>query len=129
MATIRLTTCDNAVEANMLKDLLTNEGIACFLTNENFTSLMPNYSGMMGAGIQIMVDEKDAEKASGFLAVQNGETELKCPNCHSDKVTFGLGLNRFKKIFFILLSALTFTPLSNLTNTFYCKECKTEFKK
>ena len=68
MATIRLTTCDNAVEANMIKNLLTNEGITCFLTNENFTSLMPNYTGMMGAGIQIMIDEKDAEKASGFLA-------------------------------------------------------------
>ncbi len=129
MATIRLTTCDNAVEANMIKNLLTNEGITCFLTNENFTSLMPNYTGMMGAGIQIMIDEKDAEKASGFLASRTGEAELTCPNCNSTNVTFGLGLNQFKKIFFILLSALTFTPLSNLKNTFYCRDCKTEFKR
>lgn len=51
MNTIRLTTCNDSFEANLIKDKLENEGIECFLTNENFTSLFPIYNGILGSGI------------------------------------------------------------------------------
>lgn len=65
---IRLTTCNNSVEAYTLKNLLENEGIESYLTNENFTNLLPGYTGMLGSGIQIMVREEDAARAQAVLA-------------------------------------------------------------
>lgn len=127
MSIIRLTTCYNIFEANMLKDLLANENIECFLTNENFTSLMPGLNGMLGTGIQIMIDEINYDKAINLI--ENKETEkIICPNCHSTNISIWLGKNRIKKIAIAILSALIMTPLGNTVSTYYCKDCKTEFK-
>lgn len=129
MAIVRLITCNNSVEANMLKSLLENEGIECFLTNENFTTLMPGYNGMLGSGIQVMIDERDNEKALEILSQQGTEELIKCPNCSSEKVVFGLGEKKFKKIIVVILSTLFFIPFNNIRNTYYCKNCKTEFQR
>lgn len=129
MATIRLTTCSNTIDANMIKNILENEGISCFLTNENFTSLMPGYNGMLGSGIQIMIDEKDFENAKKLIENQENTDVIKCPNCNSDNVVFGLGEKKFKKAIVIILSALFAIPFNNIRNTYYCRDCKTEFKK
>lgn len=129
MAIIRLTTCNNIIEANMLKDMLENEDIRCFLTNENFTTLVPAYNGMFGAGIQIMIDENDREKAQKLIVtIQNQTDEIKCPNCNSENISFGLGVKKYKKILIVLMSILNFMPFNNLRNTYYCTDCKTEFK-
>lgn len=128
MAIIRLTTSNSSIEANMIKNILENEEIECFLTNENFTNLMPGYNGMLGAGIQIMIDDRDEEKARELIACQSQTDELRCPSCNSDNVTYGLGINRFKKIMFGLLSVITGTPFGNIRSTYYCKNCKTDFK-
>jgi hypothetical protein len=128
MSIIRLTTCYNIIEANMLKNILANEEIECFLTNENFTSLMPGYNGMLGAGIQVMIEEKDYEKADKLLQNQNSSDIIKCPKCNSENISFGLGINRIKKIIIAILSALTATPMGNIRGTYYCKDCKHDFK-
>jgi hypothetical protein len=128
MGIITLITCNSSIEANMIKNQLENEDIKCFLTNENFSSLMPNYAGILGSGVQIMIDENDRVKAFKIIEGQNKTVELKCPNCNSEKISFGLGLNRFKKLFIIVLSLLMSIPTKNITNTYYCKDCKTEFK-
>jgi hypothetical protein len=128
MSIIRLTTCNNIIEATMLKDILENEQIKCFLTNENFTNLMPGYNGMFGAGIQIMIDDKDSDKANKLISSQTQSNDIICPNCNSTNFTFGIGTNRFKKILIILLSVFFLVPFNNIKNTYYCKDCKTEFK-
>ena len=129
MAIIELMICNTIFEANMIKNVLENEGISSFLTNENFTNLMQGYSGIMGAGIQIMIDEKDSEKALELVSVPSKTEAVRCPNCNSENVTFGLGANKFKKIVAILYSLLIFTPFNYINNTWYCNDCKTEFKK
>jgi len=65
--TIRLITCDNITEAYFIKDRLTNEGIECFLTNENFTSLLPNYYNLFESGVQVFVFEEEYEKSRELL--------------------------------------------------------------
>jgi hypothetical protein len=67
MKVIRLMTCKTAFEANLIKGRLENEGIPSFLTGENFTTLMPNFLGSFGSGVQVMVFEKDKEKADEVL--------------------------------------------------------------
>lgn len=128
MSIIRLTTYNNIVEANMVKHTLENEGVDCFLTNNNFTTLMPGYNGMLGAGIQIMIEKKDLEKANKLLNMEVDTEIVKCPNCHSENIAFGLGVNGMRKVFVAILSVLMSTPMGNIRNTYYCKDCKHDFK-
>ncbi len=69
MKTVILTSCNNATEAHLIQGNLANEGIESMISNENYTSLYPNMNGAMGSGIQILVNEADAERA---LAVIQG---------------------------------------------------------
>jgi Zn finger protein HypA/HybF involved in hydrogenase expression len=127
MSIIRLTTCNNIIEANMVKHMLENEEIECFLTNDNFTTLMPGFNGILGAGIQIMIEEKDLEKAKTLLSIEENTEIINCPNCNSENISFGLGENRIKKVFFAILSVFISTPMSNIKSTYYCKNCKQDF--
>lgn len=122
-----VTSCSNVVEANMLKDRLELEGIESFLTNENFTTLMPQFNGIMGGGIQIMVEEKDLPKAQQLLNCSEA-SKILCPQCHSDNLTYGLGANRIKKIVAILLLCLSGNPLGNIKGSYRCNDCGCNFK-
>jgi hypothetical protein len=128
MSIVLLTTCNTSVEANLLKGMLKNNGISCFLANENFSNLMPHYNGIMGSGVQIMIDETDKEKALGLLEEQQKDVRILCPHCNSANVTYGLGKRKIGKYVAILLSLFLMIPFGNLRNTFYCRDCKTEFK-
>jgi len=64
---IRLITCQNVFEANLLKGRLESEGIQCFLTNENFATLLPVLNGVMDSGIHVMVLETDYAAALGII--------------------------------------------------------------
>lgn len=128
MHSIILTTCNNSFEANLIKGKLENNGIRCFLTNEHFSELMPHYNGLMGAGVQVMIDENDLEKAQALISPKLKSEGVVCPTCNSSNVKFGLGSNKIKKIFVILISLLTWIPFGNIRNNYFCRECKTEFK-
>jgi hypothetical protein len=128
MRTIILTTCNTLFEANLIKGMLENNEIECFLTNENFSSLMPQYNGVMGSGIHILVDESDLEKAQSLISEQDAKTKIECPHCQSSNITFGLGTNKIKKILTIVMSLLFWIPFGNIRNSYYCEDCKNEFK-
>lgn len=66
---VRLLTCNTAFEANLIKGRLENEGIEGFLINENITTLMPHLNPISGSGVQLMVFQKDLEKAREILSV------------------------------------------------------------
>ncbi len=123
-----LTTCKNSFEANLIKGLLATNGIHCFLINENFSNLLPNFAGMMGTGIQIFVEETDLIQARNLISSNQNLEQPRCPNCNSYNVNFGIGQNKIGRIFTIILSLLVWIPFGNIQNTYYCKDCKTEFK-
>ena len=126
MSVIRLTTCENAIEANLMKGNLENEGIKSFITNENFSALMPNYNNILGAGVQIMIEESDYQKAVEIIGIN--QKELICPNCHSKNITYRLGEKRMKKIVVVLISLFLWIPFNNINRNYYCKDCETTFK-
>lgn len=129
METIRLLTCDNNREASILKGRLENEGINCFLTNENFSSLMPHFFGILGAGVQIIVAKADFEKAVKLLKLNlPDQHELVCPKCKSTNIRFGLGRRKSGKIMTILLSLLAGVPFNNINNRYCCQDCDFSFK-
>jgi len=130
MKTVRLMTIDNLTEAHIIKGRLLNEGIDCFLTNENFTNLMPLYNNMLGSGIQIIVNENDIDKARNLLKdrIEPNNTKIVCQNCGSENIGLGLGRRKVLKIFNIIIALLAFFPIGNLKPRYYCKDCKTEIK-
>jgi hypothetical protein len=122
----RLLTCKNPIEANIIKGRLENEGINCFLTNENFSNLMPHFNGMLGAGVQVMIKETDFDEAIELLEL-NVQNELVCPNCDSRNIKITLGKNKVKKIIAIALSLFSAVPFNNINSINRCADCKTEF--
>lgn len=130
MKTIRLITCDSISEAHFIKGRLVNEGIDCFLTNQNFTTLMPIYNNMLGSGIQIYVSEKDFVKSRDIIKdkITPSAKNLKCPFCKSNDIRLGFGKNKGFKVFNITLSVFAAIPLGNIKPKYYCNKCKEEIK-
>lgn len=128
MAIVRLTTCNDIYESHKIQDLLEAEGIECFTTNEHITTLMPIYNGMMGAGIQVMVDDSDLEKATELLQLMTQGDTLVCPYCGSENIGFGLGAEKRHKIVQIIISLVLLVPFGRESYTHYCKDCNKDFK-
>ncbi|MDQ2177301.1 DUF2007 domain-containing protein [Marinifilum sp. D714] len=127
MKTKRLMTCESPIEANIIKGRLENEGIRCFVTNENFSNLMPHYNRILGSGAELMIDQDDYKKAVEILEL-NSRKEIVCPNCNSKNIKMSLGKNWFKKAVVIVISLFSSVPFNNINSTYMCKDCNIEFK-
>lgn len=64
MKTVLLATLDNSFQANILQNVLENEGIESFTKNEVLSSVFGNISGFQ---MEVLVYEKDYEKAVEIL--------------------------------------------------------------
>lgn len=128
--TIRLITCSNSTDAYFIKNRLNNEEIECFVTNENFTSLLPNYYNILGSGVQVFVFERDYEKSRELVKdkLEPENVEMVCPFCGSTDIHIGFGKNKILKLFNILLAILVCIPIGNVQTRYYCKTCKEEIK-
>lgn len=114
----------------MVKARLENYGIACYLTNQYFTTLLPIYNNMLGSGIQVMVHENDFEEARKLLIdkIDPQSQELVCAQCGSKNVQLGIGNQKGLKIWTVLLSLLAFIPMGNIKPKYYCNDCNTEIE-
>ena len=126
--TILLITCDNITEAHFIKDRLNNEGIDCFLANENFTTLLPNYYNLFRSGVQVFVIEEDYEKSRELIKdkLEPENVEKVCPFCGSTDIRIGFGKHKILKVFNIFLAILLIIPIGNIRVRYYCKTCKEE---
>lgn len=126
MNTKRLITCNTSVEATLIKGRLSSYGIESFLTNENFSNLMPIYNNMLGGGIQILVSEEDYEKATKLIddKINPQNQEKSCSFCDSKKVKIKTKNN--KNILIALLSFLIGSPFGNIQPQYYCANCGEE---
>ena len=88
MKIVVVKTFDNSFEAYLIKGKLESEGIECFLTNENLTTLIPNFTNMLDMGIGLMVREEDYQKALDIINDQKTEkvADNVCPNCNSKNI-------------------------------------------
>jgi Zn finger protein HypA/HybF involved in hydrogenase expression len=130
MSQVKLITCGDTWEAHIIKDKLQNEGIRCFLTNQNFTNLMPHFNGVMGAGIQVFVREVDLENARQLIRdkLEPENEEIICPHCRSKDIKLGLGKLKGLKIFNVIIALLCVLPFGNLKPKYFCNQCKEEIK-
>ena len=109
MKTVRLITCNDDFQANVIKGALQNEGIESVLHNENFSNL---YRGMGTnfSGVDIFVYEDDYEAALQLLE-RNGMVEAQpryCPHCGSADLKCRLKRqHRLRAFFGMVLSVLS----------------------
>lgn len=124
--TIRLITCENIIEAHFIKNRLNNEGIDCFLTNEYFANLLPNYFNLFGSGVQVFVFGSDLEKSREVIKdkLEPEKAEMICPFCGSTDIRLGLGSHKFLLGFNVMLAILVGVPIGNVHVRYYCKKCK-----
>ena len=117
-------------EAHLIKGKLNNEGIPCFLTNQNFTTLMPHYSGIFDSGIQIMVRECDYRKARNLIMdrIEPDNKGIKCPYCGSEDIGLGFGKNPFFKFLNMIVFLIALIPVGHIKPKFFCKLCYKEVK-
>ena len=64
----KLRTFNDVISATIARDVLENNGIPCFLTNENVTTLLPNLNFIHGGGIHLMVSKDNLKEAEELLA-------------------------------------------------------------
>jgi hypothetical protein len=127
--TVAIRTCNDVMEANLIKAQLESYGIECFITNSNFSTLMPVFNNMWGGMVKVYVMESNEKLAGELLEGNETKTnQVACPECHSVNVKYGFGKNRILKIFSVILSVLATVPPGTNLYTYHCKDCGTEFK-
>jgi transposase-like protein len=119
----------NYVEANIILGRLKNEGIDCWLKNENTSTIMPIWNTAIG-GIQLMVNSAQAEKASYILRMmeEDKREQINCPSCGSSNVEY---INTVRKPVNWVSAAVTFL-LGDLAlmpeQRYHCFDCGNEWK-
>lgn len=121
-----LSTYDNSISANLIKNKLELEGIPCILTNENFTNLMPHFYGILGSGVQVLVPNDRLLEAKTIAEIK--ADILTCPNCKSHNIS-NRNVKTLNKIRLLFISLFFIIPFGNLINNYFCNDCKHEFKK
>jgi hypothetical protein len=76
---------DNSIDAHLFRISLENEGIECFLVDEEIVTINPLYANAVG-GIKAKVREADVERTLIFLKSIEKEQIPKCPSCGSTDI-------------------------------------------
>ena len=84
---IVLNSYNNYIDAHIARGVLEEEGIHCWLKDENTVTIDPILTNAVG-GIKIMVANRDARRARDILSQLRKEQKmaLVCPNCGSNNI-------------------------------------------
>lgn len=131
MKTIKLITCNDAVQAHIIQGALANEGIDSLLHNENMSTLLRGYVRDI-SGVDVLVADCDYEAAMRLLQ-QNQmipEEQKFCPFCGSDQIRFVLKKeHRMKAISAAIASMLAGVPPGDNHWEYICSHCGKAFEK
>ena len=129
MEFVELDAYTNYMEANIILGRLQEEGIECWLKDENTSTIMPIWNQATG-GIRLMVAKGDVKRTRQLLNQFRNEKKEKlcCPYCGSSNIE--LVSTPRKAINW--LSALTTFFLGDyamaVEKTYHCFNCSKEFK-
>ena len=84
-----LQTFSNYIDANIIMGRLEEEGINCWLQDENTVTISPMFSNAVG-GIKLMVAENQLQRAVELMQQysQEQKKQTPCPKCGSTNVEF-----------------------------------------
>lgn len=130
MKTVKLITCNDAMQAHILQGALENEGIESVLHNENFSTLYKSCVSII-AGVDILVTDDEYEKAVQVLKDNESWPEelTLCPYCGSSDIKFRLKKGkRLRAIGAVILSILATAPPGDNHWEYTCKQCHKTFE-
>ena len=119
----------NYIDAHIILGRMQEEGVDCWLNNENTTTIMPIWTTAIG-GIQLMVQGEHLQKASDVLKVieQEKKENISCPKCNSRDVEY---INTIRKPVNWLSAAATFFLGDYAVmpeQRYHCFKCGEEWK-
>lgn len=129
MEFVILKSFSNYVDAHIILGRMKDEGIDCWLKNENTTTLMPIWTTALG-GIQLMVAKHQEQKAAYILKEIEEERKenMACPKCDSHNVEY---INTMRKPVNWLSAAATFFLGDYAVmpeQRYHCFDCGEEWK-
>ncbi|WP_338793298.1 hypothetical protein [Bernardetia sp. MNP-M8] len=115
-------------EAHLFKSRLENEGIDCYLFDENIGGMNITYDVALG-GIKAKVNSADTEQVKKVLQKLEEEQKakdmfIKCPVCESTE-----HYENFTSIKGWWAIIWAFLGIGRQTQNYKCKECGNEFEK
>lgn len=131
MRTVRLITCEDSFQAQLIKGALENEGIPSVLHNVNTSNVMRGLIPAI-AGVDIFVYERDYDQALQLLEEnQMIPEQLKyCPRCHSGNIRFELKKRRrLRALLATSASLIAGIPPGTEHWEYICNDCGARFDK
>jgi len=126
---ILLQSFDSYIEAHILLGRLQEEGITCWLKDENTVTINPIWSNAVG-GIKLMVADDQIEKATDLLSQfqEQKRKQFSCPYCGSNNIEY---ISTTRKAVNWLSAILTWSLGSyaiGVEQVWHCFNCSKEFK-
>ena len=120
---------DNYINAHIAFGRLQEEGINCWLKDENTATINPILSNAIG-GIKLMVAENDLQKAIQLLEQFNEDRKVKitCPRCGSNNIDLVSTPRKPGNWLSALFGFITFTYSMPVEMVYHCFNCKYEFE-
>lgn len=131
MRTVRLITCEDSFQAQLIKGALENEGIPSVLHNVNTSNVMRGLIPAI-AGVDIFVYERDYDQALQLLEEnQMIPEQLKfCPCCHSGNIRFELKKrHRLRALLSAFATLIAGIPPGTEHWEYVCNDCGAHFDK
>lgn len=117
------------IDAHILMGRLEEEGIKCWLKDENTVTIDPILTNAVG-GIKVMVLKEQAERAMELLKkfTLERKKQLACPNCGSHDIEL-ITTSRKPGNWFSTLFGFLFTNYAlPIDQVWHCFKCESEFK-
>src|SRR5260221_4797058 len=120
----------NYVDAHIVMGQLEDEGICCWLKDENTVTTFPVWTNAVG-GIKLMVSKGEEEQARQFLELLDISQKEKnsCPYCKSHNIEFVTTPRKPGNWFSVLIGLLLFSFALPVEKVYHCFNCGKEFEK
>jgi len=120
---------NNYIDASIIMGRLEEEGINCWLKDENTVTINPALTNAIG-GIKLMAPETQAERAFELLRHFRNEIQavLKCPGCGSANVDFVTTPRKAPNWFGVIIGLLFTNYTLSPDKVYHCFDCGKEFE-
>lgn len=120
----------NYIDAHIARGQLEEEGISCWLKDEQLVSTTPIWTQAVG-GIKLMVAEEDVAKTKELLQLLDVERHqnMICPSCGSNNVEYVTTPRKASTWLGVLFGGLFFNYGLPSDKVYHCFDCEHEFAK
>ena len=119
---------DNYVSAHIVKGRLEEEGIICWLKDENTVTIDPILTNAVG-GIKVMAKTQDADRAIGILRVIKNEEQAgnPCPRCNSLNIELVSTPRKASNWFSAIIGLFLTSYAPKIDMVYHCFDCGAEY--